>query len=143
VAQNNQGNQGFVIPPATPASPSGPATPTPASTGVKLEIPGVGGGTAPPPDTSTQALAIAGVILLIWIAAAFFFRRKWAVSFKEKRVSESNAEASGWAFFGALIALGVGAAAAFFDKFATIVYLGPLVGASVILLALALFMARK
>jgi hypothetical protein len=94
-------------------------------------------------DTGTQAFAIAGVILLIWIGAAFFFRRKWAVSFKEKRVSESNAEASGWAFFGALIALGVGAAAAFFDKFATIVFMGPLVGASVILLALAFFMARK
>ena len=145
MATNNQGNQGFVIPSAAPSAPSTPpgaAAPTETKGEVSIRI-------EPPtlrntePDASAQAYAIAGIVLLVWIVAAFFFRRKWAISFKEKRVSESNAEASGWAFFGALTSLGVGAVAAFFSKFATLVYLGPIVGVALLLFMLAFFLARK
>jgi len=140
MAQDNQNNQGFAIPPATP-----PTITTPPST-TETKVVNQDDLSFPPDtesDTSSQAYAIAGVILLIWVVAAFLFRRKWAISLKERRVSESNAETSGWAFFGALTSLGVGAAAAFFDTFSSLLYLGSIVGVAIILFGLAFFVSRK
>ena len=136
-----QDTKGFVIPPATLPASSTPQEPTESKTSWPVDI-----ATATQrseSDASGQTSAIVGGCLLIWIIAALFFRRKWGLYFREKRVSENSAEASGWAFFGALTVFGVGVAAAFFDKFSTLFYLGPIIAVAIILFALAFFMARK
>jgi hypothetical protein len=137
MAQTQQKDSGFSLPPPTDAA-SAAAAPPPTASVILSPDTGV-------TDTSSRDLMIGGGILLVMFVAFFFAKNAYANTLVAKRVPPNKANMAGWWLFVFLASLATGVVLAVVNssKFMTPLIIGPVAAVGLVALVLMIFSGRK